>query len=435
MPPKLLSEAIDELLKMLKSFKEPESHCCFSKVISNASDDIFYAVRSVRVYFKSRDRDFTMFGFGAADLLKGDHALANFCEKRSTIFADQFYFMAERFDKEAKISHEWQDFGQAVLILPLVSILRKDGITKLILNYRADGLAFGAWLDHAQSILHAIKKPKNEVSAIEHEPALHLPDKEQYVAKLKKALSALDDHRQKVVMGRRTCLPLKNPEDPAWLFFCLKANNAFLFFVDLGFKSAFFGASPELLYRREGFNLATESLAGTRARSQDKKLDERLKEELSLSTKDINEHALVSTYIEERLKLLGGSITAMPLEVRALSYVQHLLKRYCAEVTQVDDAQIIKLLHPTPAVCGKDTLWAKSYIREAEEFDRGLYAGPIGVLGQDEAEISVGIRSALYSFKNLYIYVASGIIKDSIPHEEWEELCFKEKTILSIFHG
>ena len=52
-------------------------------------------------------------------------------------------------------------------------------------------------------------------------------------------------------------------------------------------------------------------------------------------------------------------------------------------------------LHPTPAVCGRPRADARELLASAEEFDRGLYAGPFGWIGGDGAEFAVAIRSAL----------------------------------------
>ena len=71
--------------------------------------------------------------------------------------------------------------------------------------------------------------------------------------------------------------------------------------------------------------------------------------------------------------------------------------------------------------------------RANEGFDRGLYAGPIGYFGDDEAEFAVAIRSALYCQQRLYIYAASGIVHGSVFETEWAELDNKQKTMTSIF--
>ena len=52
-------------------------------------------------------------------------------------------------------------------------------------------------------------------------------------------------------------------------------------------------------------------------------------------------------------------------------------------------------MHPTPAVCGRPRADARDLLAAAEDFDRGLYAGPFGWIGGDGAEFAVAIRSAL----------------------------------------
>lgn len=433
---KVASKKLISMLKGINIALSTDHSWRFSLANCTYEEFLYPVQNTARVFFKSRDRDLTFLGLGAADLLTGPDALTKFAQKRATLFPEQSYFAALKFDEQAEVAPEWQDFGARVLVLPIVSLVKKNGQHQLILSFRADGLPWNIWLDHALSILQALPMPAGPPSEIAHEKSQYLPAKEVYCANVEHALAQFDGSKKKVVLGRRCELPLKKSLDPAQLFLKLKIEHAFLFFIDLGFKTAFFGASPELLYRLNGEIFETESLAGTRARSNDEQTDEALRKELSFSQKDNREHSLVSLYIEEKLKELSATdIKASALEVRALNFVQHLLKRYQAKVSpDITDEQIIKSFHPTPAVCGQESSWAKEYIRSHEGFDRGLYAGPIGLLGKDESEFSVGIRSALFYQQHLYIYVASGIVAGS-SQEEWEELSHKEKSMLSIFDG
>jgi menaquinone-specific isochorismate synthase len=114
--------------------------------------------------------------------------------------------------------------------------------------------------------------------------------------------------------------------------------------------------------------------------------------------------------------------------------VQHLHRRYHGRIQHgLSDDTIISALHPTPAVCGIDSDWAKQFIRDHEGFDRGFYAAPIGYVAKNSAEFAVGIRSALYQASRLFIYAACGIVRGSVPEQEWEELNNKQKNILAIF--
>lgn len=78
--------------------------------------------------------------------------------------------------------------------------------------------------------------------------------------------------------------------------------------------------------------------------------------------------------------------------------LQHLYGRLAAELRPgVNDAQILRALHPTPAVCGRPREAAAAWVSRAEDFDRGFYSGPFGWLSGAGAEWAVAIRSALVS--------------------------------------
>lgn len=91
-----------------------------------------------------------------------------------------------------------------------------------------------------------------------------------------------------------------------------------------------------------------------------------------------------------------------------------------------DEFEILSVLHPTPAVCGFPTEEARVLIAETENFDRGMYAGPVGWFGGDESEFAVGIRSALVERGyGALIYAGTGIVEGSNSSSEWEELELK----------
>ncbi len=83
---------------------------------------------------------------------------------------------------------------------------------------------------------------------------------------------------------------------------------------------------------------------------------------------------------------------------------------------------MIEALHPTPAVGGypREKTWHE--IHELEGFDRGWYAGPVGWIGEDSAEMSVAIRSALMNNREVNIYAGAGIVPGSDPEKEWNEI-------------
>jgi menaquinone-specific isochorismate synthase len=105
-----------------------------------------------------------------------------------------------------------------------------------------------------------------------------------------------------------------------------------------------------------------------------------------------------------------------------LAYVQHLATRVYAELRAgVGDLELIRALHPTPAVAGAPVAAAIEALRDFEPFDRGLYAGPVGVVSREGAEIAVAIRSARIDGDRLTAFAGAGIVDGSDAAEEWRE--------------
>lgn len=95
-------------------------------------------------------------------------------------------------------------------------------------------------------------------------------------------------------------------------------------------------------------------------------------------------------------------------------------------------------LHPTPAVCGRARARALEVLGQHEDFDRGMYAGPIGWVAGGAAEFAVAIRSALQTavvgdaaaaatHAQLSLFAGVGIVRGSDAAQEWAELDLKAR--------
>lgn len=225
----------------------------------------------------------------------------------------------------------------------------------------------------------------------------------------------------KVVISRR----LRGQVECPYSFFeSLLDPQRHNFLLALDEKTVFVGSSPELLFDLEGNFLKTEALAGTRPFTGDPARDEQFRSELLSSPKERSEHYMVTQFIEQATGLAPGEI-----EVRAAGPVQHLLQRFEGN-TSLGVQELLEKLHPTPAVAGAPA----SFIRQIEGFDRGWYAGALGVVKEQGARFAVAIRSALWQEGELTWYSGCGITEGSDPLAEWEEtarkgtLCAKIST-------
>lgn len=77
-----------------------------------------------------------------------------------------------------------------------------------------------------------------------------------------------------------------------------------------------------------------------------------------------------------------------PKSVLKQANVQHLYASLEGTLqTGRSDAEVLELLSPTPAICGRPRGQAAAAIEEVEGWDRGRYSGPFGwvagTLGQD----------------------------------------------------
>jgi menaquinone-specific isochorismate synthase len=70
-------------------------------------------------------------------------------------------------------------------------------------------------------------------------------------------------------------------------------------------------------------------------------------------------------------------------------------------------------------------------ISETEAFDRGWYAAPVGWFDADgDGQFAVAIRSAVTSGTDARLFAGAGIVGDSDPDQEYDELQLKYQPML-----
>lgn len=196
------------------------------------------------------------------------------------------------------------------------------------------------------------------------------------------------------------------------------SNGAFRFFLKSG-ESWFFGATPEMLFRREGDSLLVPAIAGTRAFPPGAHTPS-LSAELLANQKERNEHALVVEGIKEKLSALGlkPQAPAEPVVMKLRSLI-HLYTPVTAEGRV--SAEKLLSLHPTAAVGGAPQQAAKDFLRENEPLERGLFASPLLFRFANKEVCLVAIRSGLLEGNRLHLFAGAGYVQGSDPEAEWAE--------------
>lgn len=208
--------------------------------------------------------------------------------------------------------------------------------------------------------------------------------------------------------------------------------NCYIFSTSNGKGQSFIGASPERLISVNNQELVSDALAGSAPRGTTDAEDAANANRLLNSIKERHEHSLVIDFITQHLSQLGLSPRVLAPRLRQLSNIQHLWTPIIARVPpHVHPLRIVSQLHPTPAVAGASRDFACAEIRRYENFERGLYAAPLGWIdGRGNCEFIVGIRSALIDGDRARLYAGAGIVAGSDPEKEFAEVQLKLQALL-----
>lgn len=208
--------------------------------------------------------------------------------------------------------------------------------------------------------------------------------------------------------------------------------NCYIFSISNSKGQNFIGASPERLISISDRKLEIDALAGSAPRGKTAITDTQLANQLLNSDKEKREHKVVIDFITQHLNQLGIKPNILSPRLRRLSNIQHLWTPIEAKIPHnVHPLEIVAQLHPTPAVAGEARETACQKIRHYENFERGLYAAPLGWIDtQNNSEFIVGIRSALIDRNRATLYAGAGIVAGSDPAKELAEIQLKLQALL-----
>lgn len=193
-------------------------------------------------------------------------------------------------------------------------------------------------------------------------------------------------------------------------------------------------ATPEILLEGMGNDWRTIALAGTVRLEGDQLSGEG--ETANWSTKNIQEQRYVATYIAECLEQFTSDFSEEgPSSVRAANLV-HLRSDFTFTLPSKDCVgDLLKALHPTPAVCGLPKREAFHFITHNEHTPRLYYSGFQGWLGEEETHLYVSLRCMRIEGNSYYLYAGGGLLKDSLEEQEWAETEAKMETMRRVLEN
>ncbi len=232
---------------------------------------------------------------------------------------------------------------------------------------------------------------------------------------------------EKIVLANRIKIKLSNRLDLVEILKRLKKNqpNTCRYVWKRNSKDILFGASPEKLFSFTKPNLTLEALAGTI--STNSNFNKLLK-----SSKDLKEHNYVIQYL---IKCLAVSkitnFKKSDIKVNSFGDISHLQTLIFSKVENICPFELLKNLHPSPAVCGYPKNEALDWINILESFPRGNYASPMGwVDASGNAAFLLAIRGARYIEENIEFTAGSGIVSGSVLEKEIDEIKLKFESIV-----
>lgn len=272
-----------------------------------------------------------------------------------------------------------------------------------------------------------------------HDTSSVSSQKSDYIKLVEKCLSGIAEGQfEKVVPSRKQSFPLPDDFDPLTTFhqLCEIYPQAFVSLVSTPETGTWMGATPELLVSIDpDMKFKTIALAGTKTFQEGTNL-----KNIAWTQKDIEEQALVCRYIINCFKKIRLREYAEhgPRTVVAGNVI-HLKTDYEVDMMATNFPQLgsvmLKLLHPTSAVCGMPLERAKEFLKEEEGYDRTYYSGYLGPVNfKNESSIFVNLRCMQVQKNQAWCYAGAGITLDSEPEQEWQETELKMNTLLRVLN-
>jgi anthranilate synthase component 1 len=194
------------------------------------------------------------------------------------------------------------------------------------------------------------------------------------------------------------------------------------------------GSSPEVHIRIRNRIAVLRPIAGTKPR--DKSDDTKnIINVLTHDEKEKAEHLMLVDLARNdlsRICKVGGVEVESFMEPEVYSHVVHLVSQVRGELADdVDLIDAIEQTFPAGTVTGAPKTRAIEIIDELEEEMRGVYAGCTGYIGfNGNVDMAITIRTAVFTGLKARLRAGAGIVYDSIPEREYEEIMNKLKALI-----
>lgn len=194
------------------------------------------------------------------------------------------------------------------------------------------------------------------------------------------------------------------------------------------------GASPELLFRLRQGEMESFPLAGTTKRGSSTEEDTELARKLLTDPKEIAEHnMLIDLHRNDigRVAKFGTVKVRRRFDIKRFSHVQHISSEVVG-ILKVNEDMFSGLAASFPAgtLSGAPKIESMKIIESIEKSPRGPYGGAVGTFGfNSDCTFAIPIRSFFVSKGKGFARASGGIVYDSNPKSEYEEIINKMASV------
>ncbi len=186
-------------------------------------------------------------------------------------------------------------------------------------------------------------------------------------------------------------------------------------------------SSPELFLKIDKIgNIESRPIKGTTAIS-DKKSD------LAESEKDRAENLMIVDLVRNDLSrcCIPGSVRVKSLfDITSYAALHHMSSTVTGKKRpETRVIQVVKDCFPPGSMTGAPKIKAMEICSKTEGMARGVYSGTLGWISNEEAELSVVIRTIIIRGQEFEFQVGGAITHDSDPEAEWRETILKAEGI------
>ena len=227
-----------------------------------------------------------------------------------------------------------------------------------------------------------------------------------------------------LVLSRRFSQEFKGDEFNVYRTLRSINPSPYLFFFDYGdFK--IFGSSPEAQLIVQDGKAEIHPIAGTFRRTGDDEKDALAAGELAKDPKENSEHVMLVDLARNDLSRNGSQVVVEKnREIQFYSHVIHLVSKVtCTMKKTAKTFRVVADTFPAGTLSGAPKHKALQLIDRYETTQRNLYGGAIGYMDfHGNFNHAIIIRSFLSKNHQLHYQAGAGIVADSVPESELQEV-------------